>query len=440
VSVLAGTAVMAWAGPAAAAPPPSTQCSPAASYPAATNPVAYWSTEARCAIVPASAGPENFGSKFPGDAAVYMGIVHVAIYDATLAGAHGQHRHGALAAAAIATAANDTLAGLQPTLALAPAGQATLAADYAAYLAALPNGAGKTAGTAIGKLIARAVLAWRANDGLERNPVITDLNPPPPGPGVWQPNPPVPPATTPPAVAGLRLPGVRPLVLRSASQFRPGPPFALAGPAYARDVNEIQAIGGADSSVRTIDQTTQARFWTDHDARQWNDGLLRLATARGLSLVQTARMLAMAHVAGADGIIACFDAKYHYWSWRPYQAIPQADTDGNPLTQADTAWQPLAVTPNHPEYPAAHACHTSAVVTALQAFFGGDDVPFSLDSRVTGTTREFQRLHDAVDDVGVARILAGFHFRHSVDVGTQLGRSVGRYVAGHAFQLGALRR
>jgi hypothetical protein len=257
---------------------------------------------------------------------------------------------------------------------------------------------------------------------------------------VWQPNPPVPPATTPPAVAGLRLPGVRPLVLRSASQFRPGPPFALAGPAYARDVNEIQAIGGADSSVRTIDQTTQARFWTDHDARQWNDGLLRLATARGLSLVQTARMLAMAHVAGADAIIACFDAKYHYWSWRPYQAIPQADTDGNPLTQADTAWQPLAVTPNHPEYPAAHACHTSAVVTALQAFFGGDDVPFSLDSRVTGTTREFQRLHDAVDDVGVARILAGFHFRHSVDVGTQLGRSVGRYVAGHAFQLGALRR
>ena len=79
------------------------------------------------------------------------------------------------------------------------------------------------------------------------------------------------------------------------------------------------------------EQTTQALFWTDHDARQWNDGLLRLAAARRLNLVQTARMLAMAHVAGADAIIACFDAKYHYWSWRPYQAIPQADLDGNPL-------------------------------------------------------------------------------------------------------------
>ena len=215
---------------------------------------------------------------------------------------------------------------------------------------------------------------------------------------------------------------------------RPGPPLALTSPAYARDVNEIQAIGGAVSSVRTADQTTQALFWTDHDARQWNDGLLRLATARRLNLVQTARMLAMAHVAGADAIIACFDAKYHYWSWRPYQAITQADLDGNPLTLADASWRPLATTPSHPEYPAAHACHTSAVVTALQAFFGTDDVPLSLDSRVTGTTREYRRLHDAVDDVGVARILAGFHFRHSVDVGTLLGRTVGRYDTDHAFQ------
>ena len=118
----------------------------AATYPAATNPVAYWSTEARCAIVPASAGPENFGNKFPGDAAVYMGIVHVAIYDATLAGGAGHQPHGTLPAAAIATAANDTLAGLQPTLGLTAGGQATLTADYAAYLAALPNGPGKTAG------------------------------------------------------------------------------------------------------------------------------------------------------------------------------------------------------------------------------------------------------------------------------------------------------
>jgi hypothetical protein len=430
---------LAGAEPSVAATPPATQCSPAANYAAATNPVAYWSTEARCAIVPPTGGPENFGSKFPGDAAVYMGIVHVAIYRATAAVEDGHHpwpahfhgRRSPSAPAAIAAATYDTLTGLQPTLGLAPSGPATLAADYAAYLAAVPEGPAKTAGIAVGKRIAQAVLAWRANDGLERNPVLADLHPPAPGIGVWQPNPAVPPATTPPAPAGLRLPGVRPLGLRSASQFRPGPPFALASLGYARDVNEIKAIGGAVSSVRTADQTTQALFWTDHDARQWNDGLLRLAAARGLNLVQTARMLELTHVAGADAIIACFDAKYHYWSWRPYQAIPQADLDGNPFTLADPMWKPLTTTPNHPEYPAAHACHTSAAVTALQAFFGTDNVSFSLDSRVTGTTRTFRRLHDAVDDVGLARMLAGFHFRHSVDVGTELGRSVARYDTDH---------
>jgi hypothetical protein len=431
-----GAVVMAAAEPAVAATAPATQCSPAANYPAAANAVAYWSTEARCAIVPAAAGAENFGNKFPGDAAIYLGIVHVAIYDATVTTGGGHAAHGVGSAAAIATAANDTLAGLQPTLGLAPAGQATLAADYAAYLAALPHGPARTAGVVVGKVIARAVLAWRANDGLERNPVLADLHPPAPGPGVWQPNPAVPPATTPPPAAGLRIPGVRPFVLRSASQFRPGPPLARDSAAYARDVNEIHRIGGADSIDRSPLQTTQALFWTDHDARQWNDGLLRLAAARGLSLLQTAHMLALVHVAGADAMIACFDAKYHYWSWRPYQAIANAGLDGNPLTSPDAVWRPLTTTPNHPEYPAAHACHTSAVVTALQAFFGTDNVALSLESRVTNTTRVYPRLHDAVDDVGVARILAGFHFRHSVDVGTLLGRTVARYVADHAMHGG----
>jgi hypothetical protein len=145
-------------------------------------------------------------------------------------------------------------------------------------------------------------------------------------------------------------------------------------------------------------------------------------------------MLAMAHVAGGDAMIACFDAKYHYWFWRPYQAIPQADTDGNPATVADPNWQPLRTTPNFPEYPSAHACHSTAVVEALDAFFGTNKVPFSLDSRVTGTTREYDRLQDVVKDVDWARVLVGFHFRNSDQQGSNLGRKVGRYVVDHYFQ------
>jgi hypothetical protein len=403
-------------------------------------PVLFWSTEARRAIVPPAAGPENFGNKFPGEAAVYMGIVHVAIYDAAVALDGGYQpylialkaRPHTSAAAAIASAAYNTLTGLQPQLGLNSAQQAILDSDYANYLAGIPDGTKKDAtakakGITLGEQVAAAVVAARTDDGRELNPTVADLNPPTPGPGVWQPNPTGP-------VFGLSLPGIKPLALESASQFRPGAPNALTSQAYADDLNQVELLGRDSSTARTPDQTTQALFWTDHDIRMWNDSMLQLATAHGLDLVQTARMLAMAHVAGGDAMIGCFDAKYHYWSWRPFQSIPGADTDGNPDTVADASWQPLRATPDFPEYPSAHACHSSAVVTALDAFFGTDNVSFTLDSRVTGTTRTYSRLQDIVSDVNLARVLVGFHYFSSDEQGATLGGNVGRYVVDHYFQ------
>jgi hypothetical protein len=399
-----------------------------------------WSNEARQAIVPPGPngifGIENYGNKFPGEAAVYMAIVHVAIYDAAVA-IEGGYRPYAIAItapnaspeAAIATAAHHTLVGLQPALGLTPAQQAILDGDYAGYLAAIPDGAAKTSGIAVGEQVAEAVLALRANDGRDENPTLDDLDPPAPGPGVWEPNPSGP-------VLGLRLPGILPLALENAWQFRPDGPSALTGAEYTEDFQQVKEFGRFDSTARTQEQTTQALFWTDHDLRQWNDAMLRLATDPNhpLDLVQAARMLAMAHVAGGDAMVGCFDAKFHSWFWRPWQAIPRADTDGNPATEPDPTWQPLRPTPNFPEYPSAHACHSGAVAEALAGFFGTDNVSFSLDSRVTRTTREYERFHEAVMDVNLARVLAGFHFRNSDLEGSNLGRHVARYVAEHLFQ------
>jgi hypothetical protein len=400
-------------------------------------PVIDWSNEARRAIVPPSAGAENYGNKFPGEAGVYMGIVHVAIYDAALA-IEGGYRPYAIAltapsgtspAAAISTAAHHTLVGLQPALGLTAEQRAILDGVYADYLAAIPEGPAKTNGIAVGTQVAEAVLALRADDGRETNPQFGQppFVPPPSGPGVWEPD-----LSRP--VLGLRIPAIRPLSLQSGSQFRPDGPSPLGSEEYAEDFEQVEELGRFDSATRTTEQTTEALFWTDHDARQWNDGLLRLAVARGLDLVQAARMLAMAHTAGADALIACFDAKYHYWFWRPYQAIPRADTDGNPATVADPDWRPLRTTPNHPEYPSAHACHTAAVATALADFFGTDAIAFSLDSRVTGTTRDYDRFRDAVKDVNLARVLVGFHFHNSDQEGTSLGRKVAGYVVDHLFR------
>src|SRR5215213_7278364 len=102
----------------------------------AATPVVDWSNEARRAIVPAGPGgifgSENYGNKFPGEGAVYMGIVHAEIYDAAVAIEGGYEPYAielkapreTSPAAAIATAAHDTLVGLQPQLGLTPTQQA----------------------------------------------------------------------------------------------------------------------------------------------------------------------------------------------------------------------------------------------------------------------------------------------------------------------------
>ncbi len=136
-------------------------------------------------------------------------------------------------------------------------------------MAAIPDGAPKQDGIDGRRHAAESVLATRTNDGRGCSTTLADLGLPAPAPGVWQPGP--------GAVLGLCLPGMRPLALQGAAQFRPAGPNALTSQAYADDFNQVKELGRADSTSRTPDQTNEARFWTDHDLRQWNDGLLRLA-------------------------------------------------------------------------------------------------------------------------------------------------------------------
>jgi hypothetical protein len=318
----------------------------------------------------------------------------------------------------VATAAHRVL------LDLFPGQQADLDTAYEASLAAIPDGQAKTDGIAAGAEVGAGFLDLPAVEGL--NDTVPYVQPSP-GPGVYEP-------TAPATPLGTKLPLVVPLALDEASQFRPDGPLPLHSRSYAADLQQVKKLGRADSTVRTEEQTNIALFWTDHDIPQWNRNLVRLATQRGLGPVQTARMLAMAHVAGSDAMIACFDAKYHYLSWRPLHAIQRADTDGNPHTRPDPTWQPLRATPNHPEYPSAHGCHTSAITAALERFFGSDAVHLSLDSLVTGETRSYHRLKDVVQEVNRARVWAGFHFMDSDEEGSALGRKVGRFVGRHFFQ------
>jgi hypothetical protein len=256
--------------------------------------VSEWSLIAQNSIV-------GVGKKFPGEAAVYMGIAHAAIYDASVAVAGGYHPFhvsavvppGASLDAAVATAAHRVLVGLFPGQ------QADLDAAYGASLGGIPDGQPKSDGIAAGEQVGAGILDLPTDEGL--NATVPYVQPPP-GPGVFEPT-----ASAPPL--GTRLPLVAPLALEAASQFRPHGPWPLDSAEYAADLEQVKELGRLDSTVRTEEQTRIALFWTDHDIPQWNRNLVRLAAQRGLAPVQTARMLAMAHVAGSDAMIACFDAK-----------------------------------------------------------------------------------------------------------------------------------
>jgi hypothetical protein len=420
-STLRGLARAAVLGLAAAAVIAAAQASsaPSATAVAPGNAVTDWNEIAQNAIVV---------GRPVGSALVLEGIVQAAIYDATVAIEGGYEpfvvaptvSRPASTAAAVAAAARGVL------VVRVPGQAASVEAQYAAYLASIPEPA-RTNGIAVGEQVAQAILAWRATDGFDAsNSDLWDKIKPAPGPGVFEPYP-----TSPPV--DVKLMQVQPLTLTSNDQFRPDGPNPLTSADYAEDFNEVKAYGRIDSAVRTPEQTEVARFWSENTAVQWPRTQRDLALEKGLSLAQTARMLALTEVATADALLACFDAKYHYLFWRPRLAIRRADTDGNPATEADPTWEPLLVV-NHPEYPGAHGCGTTAVTNALAAFFGTDSVAFAMSSTVTGTTHYYERFHDAAKEVYDARTWAGLHFRNSTMEGAWIGKKVGRYVAADFFQ------
>jgi len=192
--------------------------------------------------------------------------------------------------------------------------------------------------------------------------------------------------------------------------------------------NSFEDVVTEVDNARTAAQTEIGRFWTDDAAAQYSRAFRALVASQRLSTAAAARLAAMYSVAASDAVTACMNAKYHFAFWRPYTAIHDADTDANRDTVADPNWVPLAVTPGHPEYPANHGCVTQAVMDALTAFFGTDEIPYSVTSAVTQTTHSFNSFEDVVTEVDDARIYGGMHYRHSVKQGNRLGRLVTEYM------------
>jgi len=172
------------------------------------------------------------------------------------------------------------------------------------------------------------------------------------------------------------------------------------------------------------------------DGRVFYPIVHQLTVAKKLNLLDGARFYALASIARADSLIAVFDAKYHYEFWRPVTAIRNGDIDGNPATERNAAWRPIAATPMHPEYPCAHCIESAALAGIIETMFGTPDIPeVSLSSQTApGVVHRWTNIRAFTDEVSEARIWSGFHWRFSTNVGREMGYKIGEYVAKNIMQ------
>jgi hypothetical protein len=371
-------------------------------------------------------------TKVQTDGMVYMSYVQAAVYDAVtkLEGRYEPYHEfsvavapGASVQAAVAAAARTTLDYYLPDQ------QAAVDAKYNTYLGTLSgNVAG---GVAVGEAAAKDIIAFRSGDGLKAaTPSYGGIGPILPGQWQLQPG---------QSVQTPWLATMRPFLLDRASQFRAEPPPSLTSHRYAKDLNETEAYGALNSTVRTPEQKAIAYFWVGNNINQYNQTMQSVVGEHDMDLADAAHLFAMGELVTTDAGIACFDSKFFYQAWRPITAIRNADKDGNPDTTADPSWQSLLPVPGHPEYPSQHGCFTAGFSDALAAALHTRHLDVTMPGGENGlttltTTQHFNTVDEIQNQVVDARVWLGFHFRNSVEQGNKIGNDVAKWELKRYFQ------
>jgi hypothetical protein len=375
-----------------------------------------------------------------------MAMVSAAMYDAVNGIDHFGSVYRVAVPAALAQGASPAAAASEAAFgllsSLIPREQSLYRATLAESLADIPDGAAKTAGLAVGDLVAAGILAARANDGSNAQvPYVPGT-----APGQWRPTPPD------YSVAwGPEWGQVTPFAIPSAAQFLPPPPPALTSPAYASALKMTERLGGLNSTARTPRETQLGDFWAYDVAGMgpppvhYNQIAQDVALEQHNTLDQDARLFALVDVAMGDAGIVAWDAKYKYNLWRPITAIRDADLDGNKATIADPSWTPLGApgdgvranfTPAFPSYVSGHATFGAALFTVLADFYGTDHMRFTIGSEeVPGTYYTFNSFSAASQQNGISRIYMGIHYIFDMTAGITAGDAIGKYDFQHAMTL-----
>lgn len=268
-----------------------------------------------------------------------------------------------------------------------PANTAEIEAALDAQEAAAAAAGGKpetfTEAEALGREVGAEVMAYAAGDRAG----LADPGTPPIGDGYWK-------WSGGPIVRALYR--ARPFFLASDSQYRPGPPPAFGSAEYLAALGEVRQI----SDTRTAEQLAIAQYWNLNQSGRrnavFNNKAVELIRQYGIRDARAARIMFVMNAAHFDALVACFDAKYHYWFIRPPQADPAITL-------------PVGLPP-HPSYPSAHSCVSGSMSGVLMAIFPKDAA--TLDAMA--------------QEAGVSRLYAGIHYSFDNNTGIALGRRVAR--------------
>lgn len=287
------------------------------------------------------------------------------------------------------------------------------------------------ASLAFGKAVGDSVLKRAANDhykevqGMPRYTVSDQ-------PGKWK--------NTPPDYMDAVQPYwamMKPLVMDSASQFKPIPPptFDLSPKSlFYKEMMEVYETG----KKLTDEQIEIARFWDDNPAVVNHVGHLMFSNKKNspgghwinitaiaskksnYNWMQSARAYTLTSIAMYDAFISCWDEKYRSEFIRPITAINES---------IDPNWEPFLQTPPFPEYTSGHSVASSTIAVVLTKVFG-DNFAFTDDYEFPyiGLKRSFPSFIKASDEACVSRLYGGIHYHASIYNGRTQGHSLGAFI------------
>jgi PAP2 superfamily len=265
-----------------------------------------------------------------------------------------------------------------------------------------------------GRAVATKVADWAATDGSANvNPPYVPIT----GPGLWVPTAPTPPVNPYASQRRLLVPGIS-----QGIDIAPPPAYSAdpSSPFYAmvKDVYD-------KSLVLTPEQTAMALYHRDAPGYPGGGHFVAVLSQVFSQAKPDLDVAALAYVKTGityhEAVLICFTKKYSINLIRPVTYIK------NEMGLSE--WNPLIPTPNHPEFPSAHAVNSGAVSTALTNVMG-NNFHFTLNTYeyLGFPARSYNSFYAMSKEMSDSRVFGGIHYQATCDKSRTMGEKVGQRV------------